>query len=414
MGDDCHTRSWRLCSVRQPRHTCTLMSAAAARARERAFAAARKEEEGDDKDEDEDEEVYASTYASTELHDDGDRAHHPRILRVVKSSKFTSFIFLAEMVAAILVGLQTSPVFRQNVVIIAIETWILLIFILEAVLKILSERRQSAPCYDAFRIYFADGWNVLDFSIVVAGSSNYVLKKIDGVDLDGAGNAILVFRLLRLLRIFRVLKSAPQLRIVVKTMILALSSLKWVSILIFLLLYVYAVMGVFIFGDNDEKHFGNLGISLISLFRVATFDRWSTMWYVQLYGCSQAYSPEDTAHFGCQADSHDTAMAAQSVVFFFTFIMLISYVVLNLFVAVAITSIAKVSREDKANNPPIKTDEISHEVSNQDISLLVVALKAEIQDCRNEIRQWEGQIEAKTADLPASFDSFNIDATQQH
>ena len=91
--------------------------------------------------------------------------------------------------------------------------------------------------------YFADGWNVLDFSIVVAGSSNYVLKKIDGVfisayaprrnlrlhlvtgvDLDGAGNAILVFRLLRLLRIFRVLKSAPQLRIVVKTMILALSS----------------------------------------------------------------------------------------------------------------------------------------------------------------------------------------------
>ena len=156
--------------------------------------------------------------------------------------------------------------------------------------------------------YFADGWNVLDFSIVVAGSSNYVLKKIDGVfisayapprnlrlhlvtgvDLDGAGNAILVFRLLRLLRIFRVLKSAPQLRIVVKTMILALSSvsgctlrlcccecpiwklckqiqhklsgngcwqLKWVSILIFLLLYVYAVMGVFIFGDNDEKVFG--------------------------------------------------------------------------------------------------------------------------------------------------------------
>lgn len=98
---------------------------------------------------------------------------------------------------------------------------------------------EQPPVYS----YFADGWNVLDFSIVVAGSSNYVLKKIDGVfilhirpprnlrlhlvigiNLDGAGNAILVFRLLRLLRIFRVLKSAPQLRIIVKTMILALSS----------------------------------------------------------------------------------------------------------------------------------------------------------------------------------------------
>ena len=210
--------------------------------------------------------------------------------------------------------------------------------------------------------YFNDPWNVMDFIIVavrkcilcwwkgssssigyllVIRSSKFLLLlqvglidtflSMGGVDLGGAGNVLMVFRLIRLMRIMKLVKSIPQLRIIISTMIAAMPSVMYISILIFLLLYIYGssfimchidttaslaciaskycsvpahvfliqsftgVLGVFIFGENDVKYFGNLGTvtlfclrtcpwdivlrqALITLFRVMTMDHWGEVW----------------------------------------------------------------------------------------------------------------------------------------
>lgn len=353
---------------------------AAARARERALAGYRKEQE--DEEEDDDDSTYLSDETSPMVDEDGNRVTHPKLLRIVRSDNFTYFIMFWVFLAAILVGLQTVKSLRTNGAIIAVETVILVIFMVEAGMKICAEMPKPQR-------YFEDGWNVLDFGIVVVGFIAYILQHLAGIDFSGAGNTVMVFRLFRLLRIMKLVKSVPQLRIIVTTMMVALSSLRYVSILIFLLLYIYAILGVFIFGDNDEKHFGNLGISIITLFRVMTFDQWAAVLYVQLYGCNQEYSSQDIQHYGCQ---HSSEKPIQSVLFFFSFILLVSYIILNLFVGVVISSFQTASREVKADAPCAEEDGAVEEVTNQDIEKMVEALKSELQDCRNEMNETRNKL----------------------
>merc|ERR1711998_659739 len=114
----------------------------------------------------------------------------------------------------------------------------------------------------------------------------------------GAGSVVMVFRLFRLMRIMKLVKSIPQLRIIVSTMITAMPSVMYISVLIFLMLYIYGVLGVFVFGDNDKKYFGNLGTALITLFRVMTMDHWGEVLYIQLYGCEDQYTLADKQRYG--------------------------------------------------------------------------------------------------------------------
>eukprot|EP00658_Telonema_sp_P-2_P019397 TRINITY_DN17653_c0_g2_i2.p1 TRINITY_DN17653_c0_g2~~TRINITY_DN17653_c0_g2_i2.p1 ORF type:complete len:217 (-),score=66.96 TRINITY_DN17653_c0_g2_i2:234-884(-) len=207
------------------------------------------------------------------------------------------------------------------------------------------------------------------------------------MDLSGSGNVVLVFRLFRLFRIMKLLKAIPQLRIIVTAMINSLPSVGYISCLIFLLLYVYGVCGVFIFGDNDQKHFGNLGIALVTLFRVMTFDQWGTVLYVQLYGCDLTYTDPDRTQFGC-TDSSENPFGA--VAFFFSFIMVVSFIVLNLFIGVVTTSLQTATREVRAD-PGTAAEEFD-EITNQDIEKLVLQLKEQLQDCKAEMEETKGKL----------------------
>jgi len=353
---------------------------AAARARERALAGYRKEQQ--DEEDEEDDNTYLSDETSPMVDEDGNRVTHPKLLRIVRSDNFTYFIIFWVLVAAVLVGIQTEKSLRTNAAIIVVETFILIIFIVEALMKLFAERPKMLR-------YFDDGWNILDFAIVVVGVLNLVLQHLAGLDLSGAGSTIMVFRLFRLLRIMKFIKSVPQLRIIVTTLITSLPSLKYVSLLILLIVYVYAVLGCFIFGENDVKYFGNLGISFITLFRVMTFDQWAEILYVQLYGCSKEYTARDVKRFGC---TNSEELPVQSVVFFFTFILLVSYVVLNLFIGVVISSFQAASREVKSDTSVSDIDGSFDEITNQDIEKMVESLRSELQDCRNEMNETRNKL----------------------
>jgi hypothetical protein len=121
--------------------------------------------------------------------------------------------------------------------------------------------------------YFRSGWNVFDFAIVAASL------------LPGLGNYAVAARLLRLLRVLRLIRTLPDLQIILGALLRSIPSIGYVLLLMLLLLYVYAVAGVFLFGPNDPFHFGNLHSALLTLFSILTLEGWVDVLRIQYFGC---------------------------------------------------------------------------------------------------------------------------------
>jgi hypothetical protein len=94
-----------------------------------------------------------------------------------------------------------------------------------------------------------------------------------------------VLRLLRMLRIFRLAKSFPRLRSIIEALGDGMSSALWVLLLIGILNYILACLGMMLFESNDPFHFGSLGSAFFSVWRVESLDEWDVILFVNLYGC---------------------------------------------------------------------------------------------------------------------------------
>ena len=91
-----------------------------------------------------------------------------------------------------------------------------------------------------------------------------------------------MLRLLRLLRVLKLVKALPELRIIIEALISGFGSIFFVTIILFMLFYLYANIGLILFSDNDPTHFGNLQLALVSLFRAATMDDWTDIMSVSI------------------------------------------------------------------------------------------------------------------------------------
>jgi voltage-gated sodium channel len=105
--------------------------------------------------------------------------------------------------------------------------------------------------------FFADGWNVFDFVVVAASL------------LPQSGTFAMVARLARLLRVTRLVAVFPELRLIVSTMLRSIPSMGHVIMMLGLLLYVYAVLGVAMFREEDPEHWSSLGVALLTLLQAA-------------------------------------------------------------------------------------------------------------------------------------------------
>eukprot|EP00656_Telonema_subtile_P054826 TRINITY_DN8281_c0_g2_i1.p1 TRINITY_DN8281_c0_g2~~TRINITY_DN8281_c0_g2_i1.p1 ORF type:complete len:202 (-),score=75.88 TRINITY_DN8281_c0_g2_i1:276-881(-) len=124
------------------------------------------------------------------------------------------------------------------------------------------------------------------------------------------------------------LKAVPQLRIVVGSMLAALPSMLYLGLLIVLVFYIYAVVGVLLFKANDPRYFSSLGQAFLSLFRVMTADHWSEIMYVNINGCTHEYDTHN-AHY-CKDPE---AFGALAGLYFLSFVLLAGLVLFNLMVA---------------------------------------------------------------------------------
>jgi voltage-gated sodium channel len=244
-----------------------------------------------------------------------------QLKRIVESRGFNRFIILVIVAAAVLIGLETSSklMHSHGHLLHLFDKIILGIFTIEALMKIASHGKRPWR-------YFLDGWNVFDFSIVA----------VCFLPMDGQYAAVL--RLARVLRVLRLVTTVPRLQLLVGALLKSIPSMIYVSVLLSILFYIYGIIGTFLFGKHDALHFGTLGASMLSLFQIVTMEGWVDLMYLQMYGTSQLSGQPVTP----------TGHSVAAVVYFVSFILLGTMIMLNLFIGVIMKSMSEVEQENES------------------------------------------------------------------
>ena len=195
------------------------------------------------------------------------RAH-----RLAEDRRFQNAILIIILFNAVLVGLETMPALLAGYrpLLELANAIILAIFIAELAIRIAAHGWRVGQ-------FLRDGWNVFDLVVVA-------LSLIPGV-----GAFATVGRMARVLRVARLVSLSPKLRLIVGTMMRSIPSLMHVSLLLGLLLYMYAVIGVNLFGAHDPEHWGGLGRALLTLFQMLTLEGWVEIQAVSLKLSSWAW-----------------------------------------------------------------------------------------------------------------------------
>lgn len=240
--------------------------------------------------------------------------------RITEASSFQHFITVMILVAGALVGIETSQtlVDDHGRLLHSLDRVVLGIFVLEIVLKVAAEGRRPWR-------YFQDPFNVFDFTIVAASL------------LPFGGQYVTVLRLLRLLRVLRLVHAVPQLQILVSALLKSIPSMVYVGVFLALLFYVYGVAGVFLFGKNDPARFGALDTAMLTLFTVVTLEGWADLMYTQLNGC-------DPSEVWCKTPEAHPVVAP---VYFVSFVLFGTMIVLNLFIGVIMNSMQQAAAENE-------------------------------------------------------------------
>ncbi len=239
------------------------------------------------------------------------------------SPRFHHLVTAAIVFAGVLVGIETYPhlVARHHGTLEILDRVILAVFVLEIAVKLGAEGRKPWN-------YFRDAWNVFDFLIVAASL------------LPFGGQHLVVLRLVRLFRVLRLVRALPRLQLLVSALIKSIPSMGYVSLLLALVFYMYAVAGTFLFGGNDPVYFGTLQTSTLSLFRVVTLEGWTELLYTAMRGCD-VYGYSEMQALCTQP----LAQPATAVVYYVTFILLATMIVLNLFIGVIMNGMTEAHQE---------------------------------------------------------------------
>lgn len=232
-----------------------------------------------------------------------------RTLRNIADSLwFQRFILAVIVLAGALVGIETNPDWmqRHGPLLHALDQAVIWIFVAELVIKMGARGR------DWWR-FFGDPWNLFDFVIVA----------VCFLPLDAHFAAVL--RLVRVLRVLRLVTALPQLQVLVVALLKSIPSMGYVAILLLLHFYIYSVMGVSLFGKLNADHFGNLGRAMLTLFQIVTLEGWADI----MRGLLEGPSPSN----------------AVVVVYFITFILLGTMIILNLLIGVIMNGMQEAQKE---------------------------------------------------------------------
>ena len=184
-----------------------------------------------------------------------------RFERLRSNKLFEILVIAIILLSALVIGVKTyplSPLLTQTIVVL--DWGITLFFLAEITVRFLGESNR--------RDFFKSGWNVFDTLIVVVS-----LIPIQDSDLALIGRLVRIFRVLRMVSII------PELRTLLNSLLAAMPQLGYVMLMMFIIFYIYAAIGSTFFATINPELWGDITISMLTLFRVMTFEDWTDVMY---------------------------------------------------------------------------------------------------------------------------------------
>ena len=175
-------------------------------------------------------------------------------------------------------------------------------FTIEILIRIFAER--------SLINFFKDGWNVFDFLIV----------SISLIPIGGA-ESIFVARLLRIVRILRIITVVPAFRHIIDSLIKTIPRVGFIALLMFIFIYIWGAIGTLFFDEINPERWGNIGVAMLTLVQVATYDDWAVVMRELIVVYPVAW------------------------IYFVSFIIINAVVLLNMVIGVIVDVMTKESRE---------------------------------------------------------------------
>lgn len=257
-----------------------------------------------------------------------------RFQSVRDNKLFEMFVITVIVFSSLMIGVRTydlNPWFESSLYFL--DYAVTIFFLVEIMIRMAAE--------DRFRDFFKKGWNVFDFTIVV----------ISLIPLESSEYA-LIARMLRLFRVMRLISFIPELRVLVTALITAMPRMGYVALLMFIIFYLYAVIGNLLFAHINPVLWGDLGISLLTLFRVATFEDWTDVMYETM------------------------AVYSLSWIYYITFIFFSAFVFLNMMIGIVVDVLADEHKKMEAEKMGLTLEE--HESFERRMQDEVQSLHAKI------------------------------------
>uniref|UniRef100_A0A452QK37 Voltage-dependent L-type calcium channel subunit alpha n=1 Tax=Ursus americanus TaxID=9643 RepID=A0A452QK37_URSAM len=277
---------------------------------------------------------------------------------VVTSSYFEYLMFALIMLNTVCLGMQHyNQSEEMNHISDILNVAFTIIFTLEMVLKLMAFKARG---------YFGDPWNVFDFLIVIGSIIDVILSEIDtflassgglyclgggcgNVDPDESARiSSAFFRLFRVMRLIKLLSRAEGVRTLLWTFIKSFQALPYVALLIVMLFFIYAVIGMQMFGKiamvdgtqiNRNNNFQTFPQAVLLLFRCATGEAWQEI----LLACSYGKRCEPGSDYA--PGEEYTCGTSFAYYYFISFYMLCAFLIINLFVAVIMDNFDYLTRD---------------------------------------------------------------------
>ena len=233
-----------------------------------------------------------------------------RVTAFVDNNRVQQLLLALILINAVTLGLETVPAVMAAAggAILLLDRAILMVFVVEIALRLFAHRLA----------FFKDGWSVFDFIVV-------------SIALLPASGPFTVLRALRVLRVLRVLSFVPSMRKIVGALVKSLNGMLSIAMVLALLYYVAAVMATKLFGEAFPEWFGSLGSSLYTLFQIMTLESWSM-------GIARPVMAEFPYAWA----------------FFVPFILIATFTMLNLFIAVIVNAVQSMHDEEHQGERDIK------------------------------------------------------------
>ncbi len=271
--------------------------------------------------------------------------------RIVDSTPFTVAIFAVIVANAVVLGLETYDGLERDAgdLLSTLNDVFLGIFVVELAIRMTSYGRHP-------RDFFRSGWNTFDFVIIAASF------------VPGLGTNATLLRLVRLLRVVRLVSLLPDLRVLLLAVWRSIPPILSISVFAVLVVYVYGMVGWVLFGDELPEDWGNIGEAMLTLFVLMTLENLPT--YLEE---AQAVHP-------------------WSWIYFVTFAMAASFLLLNVLIGIVINSMEQAraieharERTERRARRALEDAQLGPEERDEQIVLRLRALREALEELEDEL-----------------------------